>query len=32
MLVEQGVLSVRYWAGVDPDRAVMRAALADVFS
>lgn len=31
MLVEQGVLSVRYWAGVDPDRAVMREALAQAF-
>lgn len=29
MLVEQGVLSVRYWTGIEPDRAVMRQALAD---
>ena len=28
MLVEQGVLSVRYWTGIEPDRTVMRTALA----
>lgn len=32
MLVEQGALSVRYWARVEVDRAVLRAALADVFA
>ena len=31
MLVEQGALSIRLWAGVEPDRAVMRAALASIF-
>jgi shikimate dehydrogenase len=29
MLVEQGALSIGYWAGVDPRRAVMREALAE---
>jgi shikimate dehydrogenase len=32
MLVEQGALSVTYWTGVEPDRAVMRRALAEVFA
>ena len=27
MLVEQAVIGVRWWTGVEPDRAVMRAAL-----
>lgn len=27
MLVEQGVISIRYWTGVDADAAVMRWAL-----
>lgn len=27
MLVEQGVISIRHWTGVDPDKAVMRRAL-----
>jgi len=27
MLVNQGVLGIRLWTGLDPDRAVMRAAL-----
>ena len=27
MLVEQGVISIRHWTGVDPDTAVMRRAL-----
>jgi shikimate dehydrogenase len=31
MLVEQGALSVEYWTGSDPDREVMRAALAAAF-
>ena len=29
MLVEQGALAITYWTGVDPDRAVLRAALLD---
>jgi shikimate dehydrogenase len=32
MLVEQGVLSVGYWTGREPDAAVMQAALAEVFA
>ncbi len=32
MLVNQGVVSFRYWTGQDPDSAVMRAALEEVFS
>jgi shikimate dehydrogenase len=28
MLVGQGALAVRHWTGVEPDRAVMRAAAA----
>lgn len=31
MLVNQGVIGIRLWAGRDPDPAVMRAALLDVF-
>jgi shikimate dehydrogenase len=31
MLVNQGVISVRHWTGVDADPAVMRAALARIF-
>lgn len=31
MLVEQGVLSVRYWTGTEPDRAVMRHTLVQAF-
>ena len=31
MLVNQGVIGIRYWTGVDPDPAVMRAALEEVF-
>ena len=27
MLVNQGIVGVRYWTGIDPDAAVMRAAL-----
>jgi len=30
MLVNQGVIGIRYWTGVDPDPAVMRAALQEV--
>ena len=32
MLVNQGVISFRYWTGQDPDRSVMRAALEEVFA
>ena len=31
MLVNQGVIGVKYWSGVDPDPKVMRSALEDVF-
>jgi shikimate dehydrogenase len=31
MLVQQGVISVRHWTGVDADPAVMRSALAAIF-
>ncbi len=31
MLVNQGVIGVKYWTGVDPDPKVMRAALEEVF-
>ena len=31
MLINQGRLGVRYRTGVDPDRAVMRAALERIF-
>jgi len=31
MLVNQGVIGVKYWTGVDPDPSVMRAALEKVF-
>ena len=31
MLVNQGVIGIQYWTGVDPDPAVMRAALEEVF-
>jgi shikimate dehydrogenase len=30
MLVNQGVLGIRYWTGLDPDPKVMRRALEDV--
>ena len=30
MLVNQGVIGIRHWTGVDPDPAVMRAALEEV--
>ncbi len=32
MLVNQGVISFRYWTGQNPDSAVMRAALEEVFA
>lgn len=31
MLVNQGVIGVRYWTGIDPDPKVMRKALEDIF-
>jgi shikimate dehydrogenase len=31
MLVNQGVIGIRYWTGVDPDPKVMRAALEEIF-
>ncbi len=31
MLVNQGVIGIRYWTGVDPDPSVMRQSLEDVF-
>lgn len=31
MLVNQGVIGIQYWTGVDPDPSVMRQALEDVF-
>lgn len=31
MLVNQGVIGIQYWSGVDPDPSVMRQALEDVF-
>jgi len=31
MLVNQGVIGIKHWSGIDPDPAVMRKALEDVF-
>jgi shikimate dehydrogenase len=31
MLVNQGVIGVRYWTGIEPEGSVMRAALEEVF-
>ena len=31
MLVNQGVIGVQYWTGIDVDAAVMRAALEEIF-
>ena len=31
MLVNQGVIGIRHWSGIDPDPTVMRKALEDVF-
>jgi shikimate dehydrogenase len=31
MLVNQGVIGIKYWTGVDADPAVMRKALEDIF-
>ena len=32
MLVNQGVIGIKHWTGVDPDPTVMRAALEEAFS
>ncbi|MSR32117.1 MAG: shikimate dehydrogenase [Gemmataceae bacterium] len=32
MLVNQGVIGIRHWTGIDPDPGVMRRALEEVFS
>jgi shikimate dehydrogenase len=32
MLVNQGVIGVKYWTGVDVDPAVMRKTIADLFA
>ena len=32
MLVGQGRIGIEYWTGIDPDEAVMRQALEDVFA
>ena len=32
MLVGQGRVGIEYWTGIDPDEAVMRAALEEVFA
>ena len=31
MLVNQGVIGVKYWTGIDVDAAVMRNTIADLF-
>jgi shikimate dehydrogenase len=31
MLVNQGVIGIRHWTGIEPDPAIMRAALEEVF-
>jgi shikimate dehydrogenase len=31
MLVNQGVIGIRHWTGIEPDPVVMRAALEEVF-
>jgi shikimate dehydrogenase len=31
MLINQGVISVRHWTGVDPDPTVMRDTLEELF-
>ena len=31
MLVNQGVIGIKHWTGIDPDPSVMRAALEEVF-
>lgn len=31
MLVNQGVIGIKHWSGIDPDPSIMRKALEDVF-
>ena len=31
MLVNQGMISIRHWTGIDADRAVMRGKLEQLF-
>ena len=31
MLVNQGVIGIKYWTGIDADSSVMRKALEEVF-
>ena len=31
MLVNQGVIGIQHWTGIDPDPNIMRAALEEVF-
>ena len=31
MLVNQGVIGIKHWTGIDPDPMVMRKALEEVF-
>jgi shikimate dehydrogenase len=32
MLVNQGVIGIKHWTGIDPDPKVMRKALEDIFN
>lgn len=32
MLVNQGVIGIKYWTGIDPDPGVMRKALEEIFA
>jgi shikimate dehydrogenase len=32
MLVNQGVIGIKYWTGIDPDPSVMRRALEEIFN
>jgi len=32
MLINQGVIGVKYWTGIDADPAVMRKKLEEIFS
>jgi shikimate dehydrogenase len=32
MLVNQGVIGIQYWTGIDPDAAVMRRTLEEIFT
>jgi shikimate dehydrogenase len=32
MLVNQGVIGIKYWTGIDAGASVMRKALEDIFS